>query len=395
LTQHLYWEDPYQREFDARVIETSEMDGHSAVVLDKTCFYPTSGGQPHDLGTLNGVAVLDVVEMDGRILHVLSESLTTADAHGMIDWSRRFDHMQQHTGQHILSAAFERELDGATVSFHLGSESSTIDVALPALSPEQVARVEKLSNRIVMENRAVITREYAPKETAPLPLRKPPQVGGPIRVVTVEGFDVCACGGTHVRTTGEIGAIHIRGWERRRGATRVAFLCGWRAVRDYQAKDRSCQALASALSVGTSEVVEAMDRLIEAEQAARRQSNDLRQRLLDCELPQLAGEAERVGGMRVLCRVLQGYDAGNMRYIAQHLCQEPNMVALLAVTSPSPQVCFSRSQDLDIDMAQLLREATAPYGGKGGGRPHSAQGGGVAAQDLERVLDDARKRLTR
>ena len=393
-TERLFWQDPYQRHFRAWVMETLTFKGQPAAVLDRTCFYPTSGGQPHDLGTLGGIPVVEVLEEEGgKIIHLLERPLMLGPVEGEIDWSRRFDHMQQHTGQHILSQAFERELNAATTSFHLGSEVVTIDVAIPTLSPKEAARVEALANRIVIEDRPVHAKEYDEEEASSLPLRKAPVVHGRIRIVEVEGFDLSACGGTHVRRTGEVGPIHIRRWERRRGQVRVEFLCGWRALEDYAKRDRLLQEAANQLSVGTEELSEAIQRLQKAEQLARRTAESLRKRLLDYELPQLLAEAEPLGEMRVLCRLLEGYDAGNMRYIAQNLTQTPGIVALLAVNEPSPQLCFARSENLPLDMSQLLRQVVAPYGGRGGGRSHVAQGGGVAPEDLEQILQKAKELL--
>lgn len=392
-TRHLYYEDPYRTEFDATVVQALDFSGRPAAVLDATAFYPTSGGQPHDGGSLNGVPLLDVVEQGEAIVHVLAAPLPPGPVHGVVDWGRRLDHMQQHTGQHILSQAFERELQADTVSFHLGAESSTIDVALGTLDWELASRVEELANRVVLENRPITVREYSEAEVPALPLRRAPAVHGPIRVVMVEGFDVCACGGTHLRATGEVGSVHIRRWERRHGQIRVEFLCGWRALRDYRAENAVCLGLAGHLSVGVQELPEAVTRLAEAEQAARQQVQELRKRLLECELPRLAGQARTLDTVNVLCCVLEGYDAANMRYAAQSLTREPRWVALLAVTDPSPQLCFARSEDLDLDMGRLFQEAVAPYGGRGGGRPHMAQGGGVPPDRLADVLRDALARL--
>ncbi len=392
-TLHLYCDDPYRTGFDAVVVERLRLEGKPAVVLDATYFYPTSGGQPHDVGTLNGVPVVEVVEQGEKIIHLLAEPLSGDAVRGALDWERRFDHMQQHTGQHILSQAFERELDAATISFHLGRESSTIDVALESLDWDAASRVEELANRIVLENRSVRVDEYDQSEIMAIPLRKAPTVQGRVRVVRIAGFDASACGGTHVRATGEVGAIHIRTWERRRGGTRVEFLCGWRALRDYRARNMTCQVLAAKLTVAVAELPQSVSRLLDAEKAARRRAEDLSKRLLACELPLLADEAQSLGEIRVLCRLLEGYDAGKMRYVAQNLVRSSGMVVLLAVVEPSPQICFARAEDVDLDMAQLLRQAVAPYGGRGGGRPHVAQGGGVSAKDLEKVLASASRRL--
>lgn len=390
-TRHLFWEDPYQRAFEAYVVEQLRVEGRPAAILDATCFYPTSGGQPHDLGTLNGVAVREVIEgEDGRIVHLLEQPLELGMVRGAIHWARRFDHMQQHSGQHILSQAFEQALGAPTVSFHLGEESCSIDLDLVELTPEQAARVEDLANAVIFENRAITAQEYEQDAVAALALRKAPTVQGRVRVVEVAGFDRCACGGTHVRSAGEIGLVHITRWEKRHGQTRVEFLCGWRALRDYRLRDAAARQLAQGLTVGVEELPAAIARLQEAESLARRQGERLRKRLLDCELPRLAEEAEPLAAGRLLCRILEDYDAGNMRYIAQNLVQQPGMIAFLAVTEPAPQFCFARSADLSGDMGALLRAVAGPLGGKGGGQPHFAQGGGVKAEELATLLERAR-----
>jgi len=393
-TLRLYRDTPYRTEFDAVVIEALAWESKPAVVLDATCFYPSSGGQPNDLGTLEGIGVLDVVEEQDRIIHVLEAPLTSSRVHGVIDWPRRFDHMQQHTGQHVLSGAFDTLLQAATVSFHLGADSSTIDISAAALEREDVARVEDLANRIVFENRPIVVQEYDESEIASLPLRKAPAVHDKIRVVSVQGFDASACGGTHVAMTGEVGGIHIRRWERRRAQTRVEFLCGWRALRAQRASNAICQALAAQLSVGIGELPERISRQIEAEQGARREIARLREKLVAYDASRLIGEAVVVNGMRILQRVLEDYDANHMRYLAQGITQqEPGMVVLFAVAEPAPQVCLACSADVDQDMAALFKEVMTPRGGRGGGQPHMAQGGGVAQDQLREVLQAAFVRL--
>lgn len=392
-THRLYRSDPYRTTFEAEVIEQIEYEGQPAIVLDSTCFYPTSGGQPNDLGTLNGIHVLDVVEEGERIIHILAEPLDQTAVRGQIAWERRFDHMQQHTGQHILSQAFEREFKAHTLSFHLGRESSTIDVSLSTLDWGMAAQVENTANRIVMENRLITAQEYDEGQVDTALLRKIPQVHGRLRIVEIADFDWCACGGTHVRTAGEVGMIHISGWERRHGQVRVEFLCGWRAAHDYHSRTMIAQNLAETLSVSFSETPSAIGRLLDAQKASQRQIEDLRRRLLACELPTLVRQAESTGDLRVLCCALGGYDASNMRAIAQNITQEPGMVALLAVTDPSPQLCFACAEGVEADMGQLLRSALKPFGGKGGGNARLAQGGGIDVGQIALALDYARQQL--
>jgi alanyl-tRNA synthetase len=202
----------------------------------------------------------------------------------------------------------------------------------------------------------------------------------------VEIYDASACCGTHLRATGEVGPIHIRRWERRKGQTRIEFLCGWRALRSQRAQNAICQALAGRLTVAVADLPQVLQRLTDREQEQGKQLQELRKRLLAFEAPRLDEQAEVRGGLRVLCRLLDGYDVANMRALAQTLTQQPDRVALLAVTDPAPQICFARSQNVNLDMAALLRHASAPYGGRGGGSPQLATGGGVAAGDLAKVL---------
>ncbi|NLX36288.1 MAG: alanyl-tRNA editing protein [Chloroflexi bacterium] len=386
MTVKLYWRDPYQRAFDAKVMARGELQGRPTVVLDQTAFYATSGGQPNDTGVLDGVPVIDVLEVDGDVVHVLAGPLTGDVVHGEIDWERRFDHMQQHTGQHILSQALVQVAGAETVSFHLSADSVTVDVNLPLLSPEQIAAAERLANEAVWAAQPVVVSEHPAEQMGMLGLRKQPDVEGTLRVVAVAAFDRCACGGTHVRNSGEVGLIHIARCEPQRGNTRIEFMCGRRALRDYGARDALLRSLARDLGVGWSELPERIARLAEQGETARKMVEALRMRLLDSELPRLAASAEQRSGYRLLACVLEGLDAGNMRYIAQQLLQHPGMVVLLGVTEPSVQFCFGRSADLDIDMNRLLRQAGEPFKARGGGKPHLAQGGGIGPAELEPLL---------
>jgi len=259
MTERLYYNDCYLREFQARVLEVAD-DGRR-VWLDRTAFYPTSGGQPFDVGTLNGVAVLDVVDEEDRVVHVLDRPLSVGEVSGEVQWTRRFDHMQQHTGQHLLSAVFEELFGIGTVSFHMGSAVSTIDVSAAALDAKQIERVEERCAEIVAEARPVaITFEDA---SADLGLRKASERTGTLRIVAIEGLDRSACGGTHVRSTAEIGAIGIRKLEKIRGTTRVEFVCGLRAVRAARADFRLLSEISRTLSTPFEEIPTLMAAQIE------------------------------------------------------------------------------------------------------------------------------------
>jgi len=394
MTEQLYYADAYCTRFSAHTVERTTWDNQPAVVLDRTAFYPTSGGQPADGGTLSGVALLDAVvrEEDGAIVHVLEHALPVDEdeVEGILDWSRRFDHMQQHTGQHILSAAFEQVLDADTVGFHLGTHVATIDINVARLDPAAVKPVEELANQVVWENRPIRTRFFDVDELATLRLRRPPTVEGPVRIVEVADFDVNPCGGTHVAHAGEIGLIKITNLDYRGNETRVEFLCGGRAARDYQAKNEIIHQLTSLLTVGYWELDQAVERLQAEAKQLRHDLRKARTRLLKVEADELVETAVFVEPYRVVAKVWEQREPSELRALAQELTQIPNLVALLASVGKRTHLCFSRAKGIDLDMAAALQAACAQLGGKGGGRPHLAQGSApvAGASHVRAVLMD-------
>ncbi|TMJ13097.1 MAG: alanyl-tRNA editing protein [Bacillati bacterium ANGP1] len=370
MTERLYYADSYLTQFEATVLASEPHGDRLAVILDRTAFYPTSGGQPHDTGTLSGVPVTDVIE-DGedRVLHLVSAPLTGAVA-GAIDWPRRFDHMQQHTGQHILSQAFLQAMQAQTRAVHLGAELCTLDLDLADLSAAAAAQVEDLANRIVFEDRPVLVYEVDEAELSSLGLRRPAKKRGRIRVVDVEEFDRSACGGTHVRRTGEIGAVRLRRWERFKGGMRVEFLCGWRALRDSRWKNALVRDLAVKLSVKDQEVAEAVERLMGQLRERDRTLAGLRDQLVELEAQR---RLENLPGTpRIVTEVLPGWSAEMTSALAGRLAAAGSTIAALATSDG--RVIVARSSDLDLDAAALLRRALEPLGGRGGGRPAFAQG---------------------
>jgi alanyl-tRNA synthetase len=386
MTERIYYLDPYARAFDGTIVSVTSLNGGPAVVLDRTAFYPTSGGQPHDLGTLNGVPVVRVEEDDaGDVLHGVERALERGPAHGEVDWGRRFDHMQQHTGQHVLSAAFDRVGQAPTVSFHLGPERSTIDLAREP-SPQQIAAAELEANRIVWEDRAVGIRFASAEEAARLPLRKESRRGGTLRLIDVTDFDLSACGGTHVARTGEIGVIAIAGWERFKSGLRVEFVCGGRALAAFRALREIVSAGARALTAPPSELPASIERLQAEAKDRARALKILQEKLAAHEAEALARSAERVGSARVAVAALSdaAWDAGAVKAIASAIAARPGHAAVVLgpPASGSPLV-VARAADVDVDAAALLRAIVARFGGKGGGRPDLAQGGGAAASQAD------------
>jgi alanyl-tRNA synthetase len=404
MTERLYYDDPYLARFTACVVEQLQFEGRPAVVLDRTAFYPTGGGQPHDTGILkdahspDGIPVVDVIEResDGAVLHLLAGQLDADQVSGEIDWDRRFDLMQQHTGQHILSAAFVEHLDANTVGFHLSSDYATIDLDRAPLSAKDLEDVEALANSVVFENRLAIAR-FVPDEQVPeLPLRKPLVHGGPVRVVEIPDFDRSACGGTHVRHAGEVGLIKITRSERRAAETRVEFLCGRRALADYRAKNALVMDLAREFTVGHWEVGDMVHRLAEELKATQRELRRTRDALLDAEAVALWHGAVPVGGVRVVKAHLPGRSAEDLKHLAQRLVTHSQTLVLLAGGGEAGSkgfFTFARSSDLEQHMGILVHQACEVIGGRGGGRPEFAQGGGPQGDQMLRALDEVLQSL--
>jgi alanyl-tRNA synthetase len=384
-TERLYFADSYLSHFSAHIVARAKRGGKPAVALDQSAFYPEGGGQPPDSGMLNDVPVLDVQAENGLVWHILAHPLDDDFVQGVVDWRRRFDHMQQHHGQHLLSAAFERLYTMRTVSFHLGAAAATIDLDTPNLSAEQTAAVEELTNQVIWEDRPVLARFVSAEELATLPLRKPPTVDGLIRVVSVPDFDHSACGGTHPRATGGVGLLHIRRWERRGETLRVEFLCGGRALRDLRWKNAAFGRLASAFSVGAEEVETAATRLREAEERARKRLEETGEQLIGYEAQDLIKRAELVGNMRVVQQAFEHRGLDEVRALAKAIAAG-GCVALLGLRAEKTQLIFARAEALSIDCGALLRTTLAPLGGRGGGQPGLAQGGLPEPGRLEEAL---------
>jgi alanyl-tRNA synthetase len=384
VTERLYYTDPYLPEFDANVLRVEPYEGRLAAVLDRTAFYPTSGGQPFDTGRLGTATVIDVVDRDYEvILHVVDGPLEPGPVRGVIDWNRRFDHMQQHTGQHVLSAAFDRLFNARTESFHLGAASSTIDLNRP-VSPGEIERAEDESNRVVWEDRPVSVRFADAEEAARLPLRKEPARTGKLRLIEVADFDISACGGTHVARTGAIGAIAVQSSERFRGGTRVEFLCGVRVLKGYRVLRDAMAASVRLLSVLPVELPAGIERLQADGKETKRQLKDLQTRLATFEGAALADRAEPRGNVQVVIKPLEGWDQNGLKAIASAITARSGYAAVLFSVPQPSAVVIARAADGTIDSAAVLKKLIERFGGKGGGRPELAQGGGLqgSADDI-------------
>ena len=389
MTERLYYSEPYRQTFDATVVAAEQADGRLHVTLDQTAFYPTSGGQPFDTGTLGGAAVTDVIDReDGTIVHVVSGTLKPGEVvNGAIDWARRFDHMQQHTGQHVLSAAFDRLFGVRTESFHMGELSSTIDLARE-VTPGEIARAEADANRVVWEDRPVTIRFATAEEAASLGMRKESLRTGTLRLIDVKDYDLSACGGTHVERTGATGIIAVGGWEKFRGGSRVEFLCGDRALQRFRLWRDSLAAMQKRLSVPPVDMAASIERMQEDAKALQRTIRGFQEKAAVHEAQALLARG------RLIVEAIDGWDAQGLKAIAAAAtAAQPQAVVVLFTTAAPAQVVVARGTGAGVDASAVLKQLAAKFGGKGGGKPDLAQGGGLNAGSAD-LVSAARAILT-
>ncbi|HXW13751.1 MAG TPA: DHHA1 domain-containing protein [Terriglobia bacterium] len=393
-TDRLYYTDCYLKEFSARVVRTNPDPRGTRVFLDRTAFYPGSGGQPSDRGTLAGIPVLDVIDEGDDVAHILPNTPAEEAVQGSIDWERRFDHMQQHTGQHILSAAFERVGGYKTVSFHLGTESATIDLDSDRVGAKQIEEAEKLANGVVFENRAVRVSFRSAAEVQQLDLRKPTFREGDIRLVEVVGFDHSACGGTHVTGTGSVGIISIRKVERARGLTRVEFVCGGRALRRSRQDFAILSEAARLFSTGFESVPELITKQSQDVRDAGKSVQKLEEELAQLEAAQWWQQAPERAGVRVVRCVFASTEGKKAKLIAHALGKRAGAIALIGVKGAPTALFFSQSRGGRTNLSDVMKQTLAKLGGKGGGTRDFAQGGGLPEDELEAALSFAESLLS-
>ena len=387
MTERLYYNDPYLREFEATILRSEARGELQAVWLDRSAFYPTTGGQPFDTGVLGAAMVENVEEDDnGDVIHLVrlpaSGSLEVgAVVHGAVDWPRRVDHMQQHTGQHVLSAQFDRLFGVRTVSFHLGASVSTIDLARD-VTPAEIALAEDEANRVVWENRPVRIRYATAEEATALPLRKESIRTGTLRLIDVEGVDLSACGGTHVDRTGSIGTIAINRWERFKGGQRLEFLCGGRTLARFRMLRDIGAAGTASLSVQLHEMPAAIDRLQAEAKELKRSVADLQAALVRFQAEELARSAEPHGAGQLVLAAVDG-DANMLKSLATAITAHPGFIAVLVSNSMPALVAVARASDLPVSSHELVKHLIGRFGGRGGGRADLAQAGGLQAPSSE------------
>lgn len=389
VTRRLYYDDCYLREFDAALVRIAE--NPLRVYLDQTAFYPSSGGQPNDLGDLGGARVVNVADEDGEIAHLIEGPTPVGSARGRIDWDRRFDFMQQHTGQHLLSAVFQEALGAATLSVHFGDAVSTLDLAVPSLDPDQVVVVERRANRVVCENRPVVIGYD--DAGADLGLRKPSERTGRLRIVTIDGVDRSACGGTHVRATGEIGPIFVRHLDKIRGNVRVEFVCGARAISQARTEFEALSRTARVLSCPLAETPALVQSQVERLAGAERQRTKLAIELAAFRGRELYALAEPgPNGIRLHQREIGGALTDEVRAEAQaFVCGE--RAVFLALSSNPPTVLLAVSSGVSFHAGETLKTLLAEHRGRGGGNAVIAQGSLPSPEAARSVAAAVRARV--
>ena len=384
MTEQLYFDDPMTFEFTARVQEARALEGgRFGLVLPRTYFYPTGGGQEHDTGTIGEARVLDVYKEDGEILHVVERPLAAGEYLACIDRQRRMRAMQHHTGQHILSASFLEVAGIDSLSANInGDTPSTIDLDAETLEPEILSRAEAFANGILFENREVRCYFVTDADIPAIPFRKPPKVSGRIRVVEVEGFDHTPCGGTHCPSTAMVGMLKIVRTERVNQKLRVHFVAGYQALDYFETYQAAAHRAAAMLEIGVDGMPAALEHRLDQLKDAQAELETLRRGLLAAEAERLAGAAEELGGLRLVTALDRGRSASELRALAQTLRQMPDVVVVLAGYEEGKLTLVAGcAATTGVDARELLRQHLQPFDLKGGGDASIAQGGGLVAED--------------
>ncbi|CEG27315.1 serine-tRNA(Ala) deacylase AlaX [Bacillus sp. B-jedd] len=392
MAEKIYYQDPYQNTFTARLVrQGQEEEGNCYIVLSETAFYPTGGGQPHDTGSLNGVNVVGVEEVDGEIRHYPESKLELPDdseVTGVLDWDRRFDHMQQHSGQHILSAAFEQLFGYKTVGFHLGREESTIDLDTTSLDDSHMEEAERLANQIVLENRPIETRWVTNEEAQRLPLRKQLSVTENIRLVIIPDFDYNGCGGTHPSSTGQVGLIKVLGAEKEKKKTRITFTAGARSFDQFSRKQRILSKLSPLLNAPQEGMEKAVLHLLTSKAQLEKQLEEAKDQLIGYEAKALFKNSMAEG--QTVSAVFQERSMQELQKLARLVVTEAPecKVVFVSENGGKLQIVCAKGEVAEGNMKDLINHFLPSINGRGGGNLQFAQGGGDAIVAGGQLLED-------
>lgn len=389
MTRKIFWENPYLYEVEAAIDKIEIKDGAYHLILNKTIFYPDmSGGQPGDHGTINGMEVLKTYEEDTKLVHIVKDKPLGGRVKLLINSDRRFDLMQQHSGQHLISGVLYRLFALDTIGFHLGEDYTTIDVNSSSLSDDEIERAEILGNKIIQSNFKIKSYFVSEQQARLLPVRKLPSVDENIRVVEIDGFDFSPCGGTHLSNTGELGLIKITKTEKYKGNTRIYFICGQRAVNDYFSRFRATKAIGSSLSSGDSQIVERVDTLFNERNTLLKENRDLKEKLLIYEGDDLLKNANILGDSRIISKIFTNLDFKELSYLSSWMIgNNEKLVEIFGIDGSSiSQFLISKSKDIDLDLKYIYDEIASVFQVKGGGNSNTVQGS-VSTDDLPQLLE--------
>ncbi|MBJ8031244.1 DHHA1 domain-containing protein [Bacillus cereus group sp. N21] len=389
VNQKIYYTDAYQQSFTAQIIKQDyDSEKKLYVTLTETAFYPTGGGQPHDTGILNEAAVTNVEEIDGEIRHFISSELHTKEVTGKINWQRRFDHMQQHTAQHILSAAFWDHFDIPTIGFYLGKETITIDLDTPELSIETANSALQIANQVVFENHPIHIRWMNLEEAKQLPLRKEPTLTDNIRVVIIENYDYNGCGGTHPKYTGEVGPIHIIGWERNKGGIRLTFVAGWRVLKLMERYQHIIKDVSKQLNSSENDIPNKVTLLLTSQKESEKELQTMNEKLLFVEANELLQQSKDVHAGTLISKVFKNQSMQEIAKLSAIITEknEHSITYFVTENEEKLQCVLACGKAVTANMNTILKSALPAIEGKGGGNPKSARGGGKAVITGEEFL---------
>ncbi|PHG08913.1 alanyl-tRNA editing protein [Bacillus toyonensis] len=389
LEQKLYYIDAYTKDFTTKIIKQDyDKEDNLYVVLNETAFYPTGGGQPYDTGTLNGTLVTNVEEVNGEIRHFIAEQLETAEVEGKINWERRFDHMQQHAAQHILSAAFWDHFNIPTIGFHLGKETVTIDLETENLPAETIEKAVQIANNIVFENHPIRIQWMNLEEAKTLPLRKEPTLTENIRVVIIENFDYNGCGGTHPRHTGEVGLIQVLNWERSKGGIRLTFIAGWRTLKLMGQQQQIMKDVSKQLNSSETDIPAKVAQLLISQKENEKAIQTMNEKLLFAEANELLQQPAEIHAGFLISKVFTNRSMQEVAKLSAIIIeQQEHAITYFVIENDDKLQCIlACGKTVTLDMNALLKDALPAIEGKGGGNKKSARGGGKAIMSGDEFL---------
>jgi alanyl-tRNA synthetase len=393
MTKKLYFYDSYKTEFTQNIIEQVKYDNFYSVKFSETYFYPTTGGQEHDSGTINNIKIIDIIEKDDDVLHITENELSSDECVCKIDWKRRFDFMQQHTGQHILSESIQKLFKHDTVSSHLGDESCTIDINTRFFDLKKMNEIEEYSNEIIYKNLKVNFHYIHDTEVSKFPLRKKPKFTGELRIVEIDGFDYSACGGTHVNNSGEVGIIKIKKWEKVKGdLTRVEFICGKRALKEYQLQNKCIMDLSNKMTISDSELYEKVLKIIDENKRNLKILDQYKNDLLKYEVLDIFNSGINEKGITIIKKIFENREFTDIRILAQLLVRNNSTIVLFGNSNLQDNIIMARSGNLEIDLKQLFNVISNFYELKGGGKQDFIQAG-VPKEKLTDIIEFAFRNL--